>query len=822
MSVITVTPDLVEVTTLILQPSQSFSSSSSGITGSIRLASKPSQSVLSLGGVSNNESFVESAGVTSDDDILYAASQAYLERQEYRRQYENGEITFSEYSAVTASLDFSYEVYTGRYLEAVTDSDVDAKQYLTTYPIRFTSPYTVEEIVAGDLDSAGNPTYDVPSDDGEWKLNQIRLIKDLLIPSQIVENPLSHFGYGHYNSINFISSSNFGTSSAIIYPNFSNSLGLRPYTPEDAFTLDFFIKPKAPTDEIESFRAGTIFHISSSICVSLVSGSQLGPDRKPETFRILLQLSQSADTAPSLINPNSLPLSFPNNLIFATDEVLHRDTWHRVTIRWGASSRSSGTGSILVDENEKQFSVNSSSISTGLNSNALFLGNYYDSGDNSGKFFNSTDAILYGTEIDPGGSTSDPTGFKFSHPLNAEIHHISLFKEYLSSQSLEKINDLYITSSLFGGPVFFIAPFFTPSVNPLSTYVTPSLKQLYFTDSPVSYELALGYNTKFVHLQNFLLDYAEVSQPRAYGMSEGTAISSTFDSRTDSVDGLLMLQQENRRRNFTILPCDDGNFTPNFGPVTQTYITSPYPEEETSRFNVFNGKTIYHMMSLENLAPGNAYISGEAFSDFDYDGSDYPYLPFFQDINYLSVRTSLTNRSSNLVTIFSIPSAYYLNRIIPGSFTITDSNMSGSGGLSFTLKDDAKGNLYRCDTRSEPSKWNRVGAIFYAQGIVAILNPHLSYFGKNSFEMSFKGEVRRSVANFTVPASPGIANSSFNETYKAFPPTNLRSEQSEDFTYITGINLHDKNLNVVMRAKLAQPVQKREGDELVFRLRYDF
>jgi hypothetical protein len=105
---------------------------------------------------------------------------------------------------------------------------------------------------------------------------------------------------------------------------------------------------------------------------------------------------------------------------------------------------------------------------------------------------------------------------------------------------------------------------------------------------------------------------------------------------------------------------------------------------------------------------------------------------------------------------------------------------------------------------------------------VAILTPHLPYFGKNSFEMNFKGEVKRSVANFTVPASPGIANSSFNETYKAFPPTNLRSEQAEDFTYITGINLHDKNLNVVMRAKLAQPVQKREGDELVFRLRYDF
>jgi hypothetical protein len=180
------------------------------------------------------------------------------------------------------------------------------------------------------------------------------------------------------------------------------------------------------------------------------------------------------------------------------------------------------------------------------------------------------------------------------------------------------------------------------------------------------------------------------------------------------------------------------------------------------------------------------------------------------------------DNSSNLVTVFSIPAAYFLNRIVPGSFTITDTNVSGSGGLSFTLKDDGRGNLYRADARSTHAKWNRVGAIFYPYGIVSILTPHLPYFGKNSFEMNFRGEVRKTVANFSIPASAGTANTSYNPTYKQFPPTNLRSEQAEDFVYITGINLHDENLNVVMRAKLAQAVQKREGDEIVFRLRYDF
>ena len=88
--------------------------------------------------------------------------------------------------------------------------------------------------------------------------------------------------------------------------------------------------------------------------------------------------------------------------------------------------------------------------------------------------------------------------------------------------------------------------------------------------------------------------------------------------------------------------------------------------------------------------------------------------------------------------------------------------------------------------------------------------------------MSFRGEMRKTVANFTIPAPPDFANYSYNPTHKEFPPTQLVAEQADSFNYITGINLHDENFNVVMRARLAQSIQKREGDELVFRIRYDF
>lgn len=785
MAVIPVSPDLVEVTTLLLQPSQSFSSSSSGLTGSIRVATKPSYLVKGISTSGSGSYFTETFGITADSDLLYSASTSYA-------------------SGVT---DISEIIQA--YIDEVGTTDSDQSQFSTTYPKSFFSPGDVQPYAVDD----------VPYDDAEWRNNQRRLIKNLLIPEQRVENPLSFYGYTNYHCLNFISSSNFGTGSAIIFPNFSGSDSSRDYSPTGSFTLDFFIKPKAPIDSTSEYRAGTIFHVSSSICVSLISGSQTSTDGKPEKYRILLQLSHSADRSPSSIDPGSLPLSYPNDLIFTSDEILNRDSWHRVTVRWGTNSRSDGTGSIQINDVSTSFVANRDTIQSDashISGDALILGNYYDSGDRIGKFFNVPAAPYFGTEVDPAGSTTEPSNFGFTHPLNAEIHHISLFDRYLTNDELEGINSLYPETVDNDGPMFFIAPFFTSSISEgFYGYLTPNNLDIIQPTTPVSFLLAAGYNVNFLNLQNFTQDFSQKKQPRLYGMTPvpGDSVIAITDTRTGSVDDLMMTKEFNRRRNFTILPCDDGNFEPDFSIL----------ESDDTRMHEFEDSTNASMISLVYLVPSGTYVPGKQFSLLSYNGTDYPYLPLLQNVNYLSQNSSTAvDRSSNLVTVFSIPAAYYLNRIIPGTFVITDTSVSGSGGISFTLRDDGRGNLYRSDTRTQSATWNRVGAIFYAQGIVAILSPHLPFFGKTGFEMSFRGEVRKTVASFTIPASAGIANSSFNQTYKSFPPTELRSEQADEFVYIDGINLHDQNLNVVMRARLAQPVQKREGDEIVFRLRYDF
>lgn len=793
MSVIEISPDLIEVNTLVLQPSQSFSSSSSGLTGSIRIFSKPSSALRSFSGVSSTSAYTETAGITEDDDNLYEASQQYL----------SGATTIEKWIIP--------------YVSNVSRSSVYSRQFYETYPVRLFSPPSVS---TSSYDADGDGIIDdsdVIQDRNEWLNFQRRAVSHFLIPEHRVQNSLSFNAYTNYNSLNFVSSSNFGTSSALIFPNFPGPDGIRDYTPTGPFTLDFFIKPKAPLDEIEHYRAGTVLHISSSICVSLASGSSLGIDRKPDLYRIVLQLSQSADIPPSSIDLGSLPLPSPNNLIFATPESLRRDEWNRVTIKWGGRLRSNGAGEISVNGLITKFSANLESVFTGLASDALVIGNYYDSGDRIAKFFNSSDSLRYGTLTDPVPGASDPVGFGFNHPLNAELHHVSLFKRLLKDSELSDINNLILEEPEGDGPAFFLPPFFTSSIpsDGVLTYLTPNELATIDTDSPVSYHLAMGYNSTFVNLQNFTIDFARTKQARAFNMSEGVAVSTPFDSRDGTVDNLLMRQQQNRARNFFILPCDDGLFEPSFEILGR----------DNSRFQNLGVTRSSMLISMDALAPpgyspSGVYTLGREFSDFAYDGSDAPYLPLYQDINYGTV--GKPDNSSNRMVIFSIPSLYYMSRIIPGTFVLVDQNMSGSGGIGMTLRDDGRGNIFRSDTASTPAAWNRVGAIFYSHGIVSLISPHLSFFGRTSYEMSFRGEMRKTVLNVSVPAPPDAFNKSNNKTYKSFPPTDLISEQADDFVYVSGINLHDENFNIVMRARLSQVVQKREGDEIVFRLRYDF
>ena len=179
--------------------------------------------------------------------------------------------------------------------------------------------------------------------------------------------------------------------------------------------------------------------------------------------------------------------------------------------------------------------------------------------------------------------------------------------------------------------------------------------------------------------------------------------------------------------------------------------------------------------------------------------------------------------SSNEVVIFDISNLFYGKRIKPGTFVIKDNTITGSGGdLTMTLKDDGYGNLYRADGLSDHAKWNSVGNVYYNEGIAIIKSPNIPIFGKDSFQVEFKGENEVHVFKTDVVAPAGFVNSSSNPNYIVASSSAEANDKDSQFVAITGINFHDDNLNVIMKTKFAQPVIKKSTDKILFRNKLDF
>ena len=64
--------------------------------------------------------------------------------------------------------------------------------------------------------------------------------------------------------------------------------------------------------------------------------------------------------------------------------------------------------------------------------------------------------------------------------------------------------------------------------------------------------------------------------------------------------------------------------------------------------------------------------------------------------------------------------------------------------------------------------------------------------------------------------------SSSNPTYTSITPSTGANDEELSTLYITTVNIHDDNFNIIMKANFSQPIPKTEEDEFVIRLKKDF
>ncbi len=655
--------------------------------------------------------------------------------------------------------------------------------------------------------------------------------------------PWLHWAYTNYHCLNFFTASSVPSNSVLLYPNtsFNESLNGRisgSYIPQGGFTIQFYINPRYDNvSQSFDYKAGTILHMSSTYAVSLVSGTMRDSRGIVNGYRIKLQLSHSADIAPSTATAGA----YPNNLIFlSNDNILKRNHWHHVAIRWGTNTINDGTGSFVIDGADAgTFVIPSSSITPLSYSNVshpavLCIGNYYQ-GTNSGSsgqsiFFSDTINNREGLiNLNEAATAEYPASYSFVHKLNAEIHEVAIFNKYRTEQQI-------ISSSQYGllaneeGLLFYLPPYFVKEA-PIRTIVdgdggvlqTPYISTNGTTDDPFNVAMSFGVGGHYLNIENFLRDFATGHYPRVIGMS-ASFITDTSTGQT--ANGILYKTSSVRMRNLFILPCDNGLFMPNYNLLKSGSIVK-FPISGTSTDKFVNDLGILDLsyISLDNLVATASLETGfyqQSGSLFDELVGASPEDIGVSNIKNLAVFQRTRDPSSNEVCFFNISNIFYGNRINPNNFELKDSNLSGSDGkVSITLRDNGYGSLYRADALTTHAKWNNIGDILYDEGLIAIKSPNLPFFGQDQFEVNFEGEHNIYVMKVSAEVGAGLFNSSSNPNYKILSSSLEANESDSRFVYITHIDYLDKNLNVVMRTNLAQPIKKRFGDKILFKSSID-
>ena len=696
------------------------------------------------------------------------------------------------------------------------------------------------------------------------------VVRKVLFPYYKHEYRNLEWAYTNYNTLHFFSSSTTPPDTAMIYPAFSASTALgdvNQYAPSSSFTFDFYVKPKVNISDspMSEYKAGTILHMSSCYAISIASGSSVGPDGLSDKFRLMVQLSQSADIPPSKCTFTNVGITSnigdPGFLFCSSDNSLERDTWHHVSIHWPGGSKNGGSGSIDIDgKRDTTFIMLSSSVMQATASHTsvsdpdgLFVGNYYE-GTNVGiqsirRFFNHEAKVREGVSGAPASASleSDPLGFSLNHPLQAEVHEIKIFNKEKSDKEITGFRTK--GASLTPDLLFYVPPFFVQESRERHVLQTPFMDHTasLATNDPFNVALSFGVGGLEINLENFTREFVKKEYPRLLNLTSSIVTSNVFQEGRTS-DDILYASGSSVNRLHSILPCDNGNLYPNFqllatsSDLSTKFIDSfksPRLDLITLENLVSTSSLPTNLMSLEVLPPrtftdvtlsipdqlldpASTINVGSGSFIFDLQGSS-PEDPSVAPGSILTVLQRTGDPSSNQVVFFDASNIFYGDKIRPGTVLIEDLSPIGAGdSFQMKLRDDSEGSIYRADSNSTHATWASVGNVLYGDGIIVLKSPHLSLFGKNSFRITFEGERKVYVFEVSVPVSQNLFNSSSNPQYKKLMPTNNYNETASEFSYVTGIHLHDENFNVVGRAHLAQPFVKRDEDRVVIKLRMDY
>ena len=158
--------------------------------------------------------------------------------------------------------------------------------------------------------------------------------------------------------------------------------------------------------------------------------------------------------------------------------------------------------------------------------------------------------------------------------------------------------------SSFSNLKFYVPPFFFPTSSLRSVLTTPFEKITSSTDDPFNVAFSFGKNGKMINLENFTREFVVGQQPKLQGLVPET-INTTVQNIT--ADQFIYDSGSHKKRNFSILPNDNGLFQPNYYALSSHVSSSNSPKFKTSVQDNFYD---YSIISLEDMLPSSSLHPG--------------------------------------------------------------------------------------------------------------------------------------------------------------------------------------------------------------------
>lgn len=394
--------------------------------------------------------------------------------------------------------------------------------------------------------------------------------------------------------------------------------------------------------------------------------------------------------------------------------------------------------------------------------------------------------------------------------------------------------------------------------------------------NPFNATLAFNTNVLKFNNENYLVDFAEAMRasgtnnarifgrsgsPRMHKLTSSTMFGTggvsddiyEYDDFDDphgnshieyrgGVDQKILNSDSDILNSRLILPNDNGNFVPNWRLLELLNYHSEDQEISGSgyvwlkegipagwKFSRNNEKTFItdigtfdtSFVSLRNLLI-HPWYSNKKLNYINYptwhvEQTNFlsPYKPTRQ-LDSLYVARQRMSFDSIWVNLLSIPKIYYGSRIKPGTFRVIDKLISSS--QITVIRDDERGGLYRAESEN-PSTFNYVGSIFYAEGLAIITNPHLYRMFEDKCQIEFLGEQSIFVQTLNLKIPKSQLSLPSDGKLNVVTGSMIGDRTS---VIVDGVNVHDRNFNIVARAKLAQPIEIQENDPVMFKLKMDF